>query len=874
MDAPRSCDKCGEKIAPASTPGNQTRLCALCGAQIIDAPEERASELVDQETMPLAAQSMSEEKTVHLQSREEDSYGPPVNEAETRVLGEASDSVPNEAPTAPPQQSQGAIPGESREPIPTVSTPHSSAAQEDEDELDETDLTGRHIAGYVIIRKLGAGGMGAVYLARQVSLDREVAVKVLPGRFSKDPAFVARFTREALTAAQLNHHNIVQVFDVGRVGKTHFIVMEYVVGEDLGKMIKRDGRMAYEDAAGYVLQAARGLAYAHRRGIIHRDIKPDNLMLNEHGVVKIADMGLAKRRGGPVERAGLDHGGEDELRKAAMGDLTGASAAMGTPSYMAPEQGRDAGMVDHRADQYSLGCTLYYLVAGKAPFTGRTSFEIISKHLSQPLEPIETHVKNVPKDLSLIIEKMLSKDAGDRFQKMLDVVSTLESYLGIDSAKGPYTPREHHVALLEKEQKDYYSAPGIKLRRYTRIGFVALAVLGFIASVVLQSYFLAAAFLGLLVLTPLFSFVINGIATKDFLFRRVRSVFFGMTLKGWAITAIGTLLGLGVLYTLGLLGPWIVVSVLAFALALGYQLVVQSKLREQRRKPIRNVQDMLKILRVRGVSEESIQDFVCRFSGERWEEFFEELFGYEDMILQRGRWAKREKIQPRKRHAVWRDPLFRWLDDIEDARRRKKEEKTLAQAEKERLQASGASEEEAEKEAKELAHNAFDEGLLGDTQMLGAGPSAEEQEAAASELRSSKSGLLSGVFKWGFRGIRMAAGLFLVGAFAINAANTVGISIPGNFVNVLQNHYYPYGMGGSIVGGAAGLLLLLSVFSKRIIAPALLLLGALACVAYLYITPMTPRPAFYEYLLYWGSMAATAASFALMILLKLATGKF
>src|SRR5207244_1953290 len=153
------------------------------------------------------------------------------------------------------------------------------------------------LGGYQILKELGRGGMGAVYLARQVSLDRLVALKVMNRRWAANPAFLVRFTREAYAAAQLVHHNVVQVYDVGCDRGIHYFSMEYVQGRSLGDLLKKEGKLDAATAAGYVLQAARGLAFAHERGMIHRDVKPDNLLLNDQGIVKVADLGLVRTPG-------------------------------------------------------------------------------------------------------------------------------------------------------------------------------------------------------------------------------------------------------------------------------------------------------------------------------------------------------------------------------------------------------------------------------------------------------------------------------------------------------------------------------------------------------------------------------------------------
>ena len=153
------------------------------------------------------------------------------------------------------------------------------------------------LGGYRVLRELGRGAMGAVYLARQVSLDRNVALKVIQTRLAKNPTFIARFTREAYAAAQLTHPNVVQIYDLGCEGDIYYFSMEFVEGESLGALVQRDGKLDADTAVRYILQAARGLKFAHDQGLVHRDVKPDNLLLSQHGVVKLADLGLVKTVG-------------------------------------------------------------------------------------------------------------------------------------------------------------------------------------------------------------------------------------------------------------------------------------------------------------------------------------------------------------------------------------------------------------------------------------------------------------------------------------------------------------------------------------------------------------------------------------------------
>ncbi|MFO0883952.1 MAG: protein kinase [Pirellulales bacterium] len=235
------------------------------------------------------------------------------------------------------------------------------------------------IGGYRILRELGRGAMGSVYLAKQISLDRNVALKTIQAQWADNPTFVARFTREAYAAAQLSHHNVVQIYDLGTSNDINFFSMEYVQGESLDDLIKRDGKLDVEVAVGYVLQAARGLQFAHNHGMVHRDVKPANLILSNQGIVKVADLGLVKTpqvsegesaAGGALPEE--NKVGMSGSLAAARADVTLANVAMGTPAYMAPEQGTNAAGVDHRADIYSLGCTLYVLLTGRPPFEGAT----------------------------------------------------------------------------------------------------------------------------------------------------------------------------------------------------------------------------------------------------------------------------------------------------------------------------------------------------------------------------------------------------------------------------------------------------------------------------------------------------------------------
>ncbi|MFC1671651.1 serine/threonine protein kinase [Planctomycetota bacterium] len=264
------------------------------------------------------------------------------------------------------------------------------------------------IPGYQILAKLGEGGMGAVYKARQISLDRTVAIKILSPRLAKSRDYTERFLREARIAGQLNHVNIVSAIDVGGTDKYYYIVMEYVDGDTLRKIVQQKGVLDEENALHVTMQIARALAWAHRNGIVHRDVKPDNIMVNAEGIAKLCDLGLAKQ----------------EDAEAAM--LTQSGMMVGTPHYVSPEQARGERDLDGRTDIYSLGATLYHAVTGKPPFGGTSAAVVMTKHLTEQVPwPSEVNPM-VSENLSLLIQKMMAKDRNDRYRSADELVRDME----------------------------------------------------------------------------------------------------------------------------------------------------------------------------------------------------------------------------------------------------------------------------------------------------------------------------------------------------------------------------------------------------------------------------------------------------------------
>ncbi|MBI4558868.1 MAG: serine/threonine protein kinase [Candidatus Hydrogenedentes bacterium] len=255
--------------------------------------------------------------------------------------------------------------------------------------VGQNSLVGKTVGNYRIVEELGHGGMGVVYKARDIELDRLVALKVLPSHLSQEETFIKRFVREARACAGLNHPNIVTIYRVGTHEGLYYIAMEYVEGETLFSIIHKGGKLGVRTALEIIRQAADALAAAHAQNIVHRDIKPHNIMINSAGRVKIMDFGLARA-----------HLGETKL--------TASNALLGTPHYMAPEQFMSAA-VDARADLYSLGVTLFEMLTGKLPFTGDTPGLLMKQVVTQRPPTLRELDPSVSPRLSLLVTKMMAK---------------------------------------------------------------------------------------------------------------------------------------------------------------------------------------------------------------------------------------------------------------------------------------------------------------------------------------------------------------------------------------------------------------------------------------------------------------------------------
>jgi hypothetical protein len=300
---------------------------------------------------------------------------------------------------------------------------------------------------YRILEVLGSGGMGLVCKAVHLLLDRVVALKVIHRRLTARPAFVECFRREARALARLSHPHIAAAHDAEQVGDTHFLVMEYVPGTSLDREVQRRGRLPVAEACDLVRQAALGLQHAHENGLVHRDVKPANLLVTPDGVVKVVDLGLARMA---REEAGETPTGPP-------------GAVVGTPDYLAPEQARDAHRADVRADVYSLGCTLYHLLAGHPPFPDGSPLQKLLAHQQREAPPIREVRADVPAGLEAILKRMLAPDPAGRYPTAGAVADALAPLCGL--------PSPPPVAAAGKDR-------GRRLRRGWLLAAVFAVVLG------------------------------------------------------------------------------------------------------------------------------------------------------------------------------------------------------------------------------------------------------------------------------------------------------------------------------------------------------------------------------------------------------------
>lgn len=640
------------------------------------------------------------------------------------------------------------------------------------------------LGGYKIVRELGAGGMGSVYLARQLSLDRPCALKTIQAQWASNPRVIARFVREAYAAAQLTHHNVVQIYDLGQDRGTNFFSMELVGGGSLDEQIKSKGKLPPKLAATLILQASRGLKFAHDHGMVHRDIKPANLMMTTDGLVKIADLGLVKTPS--PEDEGLTRNSEEiekdtqsMMLESARSHVTQVGASMGTPAYMSPEQAEDAANVDKRADIYSLGCTFYALLTGKPPYDGKTMVEVITKHRVEKLIRPERVIQGLDPKLGDIIERMTAKLPADRYQDLGDVIHDLEVFLEL--REGNYISQNESSAIasstskgakaepsevqipsdlvqpIEVAAKRYQESPLLLGRKFAPLawygltGFLAvvslvMALLSFFAMVSEGAKSIAAvaaettskmtggesdttsnvvansepspgvvAFRSMVsrlksaigysiagLFAPFAVIAVAGLQNKSPLAKKYRESFLSGGILNMVYWAFSLLLALLAIHYLGLWIPVILGLLFGGIAAAAYYYGIEKTVAAQRQGALEMAQNAVRLIRLRGIEEDRVQQTVATKAGRNWEELFEHLFGY---AAKRSMRTKLQALDREKRNKFLplRDAMIDRCEQQAEKARRAQEEKVLIATEKAELVAKGIPESEAKKQAEQTA---------------------------------------------------------------------------------------------------------------------------------------------------------------------------
>lgn len=340
---------------------------------------------------------------------------------------------------------------------------------------------GFRLGTYKLLRHIGRGGMGSVYLAEHMGMQRKVAIKVLPPALVQNRSYLERFQREARVAAALDHVNIVRAFDFGNSGDLYYLVMEFVDGADLATRVQGSpGGLPVGQAVDIIIQATRGLQHAHDRGVIHRDVKPSNLLIDANGCVKLLDLGLARHDQGEQGSVTMAH----------------RETILGTADYLAPEQALDCHTVDCRADIYSLGCTLYFALAGHPPFPDGTLAQRIAQHQHATPKPLSHIRPEISEQVDLVCQRMMAKSPADRYQSSDEVAEALQMAVGCLAIDGheppldglaeqdPFPPIDVDASNPRQDRVQRHPrAPVRSVRRGQRWIWLLLAILCLVACI-------------------------------------------------------------------------------------------------------------------------------------------------------------------------------------------------------------------------------------------------------------------------------------------------------------------------------------------------------------------------------------------------------
>ncbi|MCO8124970.1 serine/threonine protein kinase [Stieleria sp. TO1_6] len=749
--------------------------------------------------------------------------GGPNPAAQTRVdAGQSVDQVTQTLPPTAAPSTDG-----TNAPAAGILDPN-LADRQDQGDRDLAPAPTR-LGGYKIVRMLGRGAMGAVYQAKQISLDRDVALKTIRGRLADNPASLARFTREAYAAAQLSHHNVVQIYDFGEDEGQRFFSMEWVRGGSLSDLVREKGSIDPKLAATYALQAARGLQFAHRSGMVHRDVKPSNLLLSDDGVVKVADLGLVKvpEQGDPdasdqpIPHSGLQSGTQ----------VTMQGTAVGTPAYMAPEQSADASTVDHRADIYSLGCSLFFMLAGRSPYEGSVVSEVIDQHAHSALPDLAAINPRVPAPLAKIVNRAMAKRPSDRYASLAEMIDQLQSFLGVTSLTG-FSPSSDQADRWETLAAAY--AKTQLLKRWSEPLTVALVATAIAITLASPWISLAWVLFGpmMLLTSCAVAVALAAISGPSAIADHVRR---WLGTLSWFGIGVGVFSACVLIVAVLASGGWIGAlagAVVGTLIAVAYHYAVTVASAKLGQAPLQEAKRFVRDLRIGGAEESGLRDFLARYAGKNWQTIYESLFGYDALIKTRRRLAADKSLDDATEGPSLRDRLCAMLAVKTEKNRRLNDREKLAQVEQASLISQGVSAAEAREQSWQMAS------AIMETAQLAVDQSANNEQVLAEAKRMRIKAMLedarSGKYKrprdryaglkFAFSGYtRMLAGCLLLAAFSF-AVQTTGLdgadivhSIRSGQIDLdaLSADTQTDAFGGSTSVwsiGVAGLLLCLSAF--------------------------------------------------------------
>jgi eukaryotic-like serine/threonine-protein kinase len=530
------------------------------------------------------------------------------------------------------------------------------------------------------------------------------------------------------------HHNVVQIYDFGQDAGQHYFSMEWVRGGPLSDVVRDHGPVDPRVAATYTLQAARGLQFAHRHGMVHRDVKPANLLLNEEGVVKVADLGLVKVPDQP------DPESDVAVASASSGMASGTQVTMmgtavGTPAYMAPEQGLDATTVDHRADIYSLGCSLFYFLTGKPPFDGSQVSEVMKQHAQAERPDVQKINHRVPDALGIVIKRSMAKRPEDRYASLAEMILDLEAFLGLSSGK-TFSPAQEQADRWEQASKAYANVPLAKAVRPIVAAFAAVSL----------CFLLITPWLGLgfLLLAPSFiaatigasmtvAMLLGQSSQSNVIVTRVRAWIGSLSWIDIAIGCVVAMVAALLTFLIGLL-PGLLTGILLGLLAgTAYSFALSRPLVQSREASLADAEKTVRDLRIQGVDEDAIRDFAARYAGKNWRPLFEAVFGYDAARQTQSALSKDSTHRSIAGGLSIRDRACDWLQSKIEANRVARDHQRLAKLEEKGLKSEGLTDADAKERAWQMASAMIDA-----TKLSNQNTPASQDPKVETELRRAK----------------------------------------------------------------------------------------------------------------------------------------